>query len=109
VNVTGAESLAIGVGLGKLVQEPILVVLPEKLTVVELDVPEYTTVKVTVISELCKAVEGYDAEVIVKTPALAKLITKNAARIANKGTEIIFLFILCCNSIITLVYKYFYL
>ena len=40
--------------------------------------------------------------------ALAKLIRNNAANKATKGKIVFLVIILCCNFVITLVYKYFY-
>ena len=107
-NETGTESFAMTVALGKL-HEPIFVVLSLKVIVLDSEVPEYVTLNVTVRELLCSAVVGEVIDDMVTTPALAKLARSKTTNTDIRGNINFFDVILCCNSVITLVYKFIYL
>ena len=71
--------------------------------------PELFKLKLTVNElELCKTLEGCEVITELRLAALAKPARSRIERAAKAKNLSMLDFILCCNSLITLVYKYFY-
>jgi hypothetical protein len=107
-NVTGvAEPFNIEVFAIEIVPEPD--VIAEFSNVRLAASPEFVTLKATENEPaLCAVADGAETRDAVSDAALAKLIRNNAANIATKDKMAFLFVILCCNFVITLVYKYFY-